>query len=55
MSHGYQFISKKIKHKHESIIMGGIKVIRVIKFIFISKDIFFYIHLKNIKIPNFDI
>ena len=53
MSHVYQFTSKKIKPKHELIIMGGIGAIRKVKFIFVSKD--FFIHLKNIKIPNFDI
>ena len=53
MSHVYQFISKKVKPKHELMIMAGIGAIRKMKFIFVLKD--FFIHLKNIKIPKLDI
>ena len=38
MSHVYQFISNKVKPKHELIIMGGIEAIRKMKFIFVLKD-----------------
>ena len=37
MFHVYQFISKKVKSKHELIIMGGIGAIRKMKFIFVLK------------------